>query len=465
MANSLVPEHELLPGTRRALLHRLAAEQAAGRVPSVTAAIVRAGRMIWCGGRGMAEGQDPDSDTQYRIGSISKTLVAIMVMRLRDEGLVDLADPLAKHLDVPPVADVTVAQLLSHTSGLVSESGGPWWERTAGDLRPELADILPGRPRVHPAGRVFHYSNPGYALLGALITKLRGGRPWDEVVRAEVLAPLGLTRTTLDPQPPCVRGWAVHPWADLLQPEPTEHTGLMAPAGQYWSTAADMCRLAAFLADGNPQVLVAATLAEMRVPASAPDDDRWSRGYGLGVQLLRKDSEVVYGHTGSMPGFVSALCVSPDHGLAGVALANATSGADTVAVALDMIAIVAEREPDLPARWQPLPAVDQDLLGLTGLWYWGPRAYVLRLLPGRGLTLAPDGSHGRRSRFRAEADGTWTGLDGYYTGETLRVVRGEDGAAGHINLATFVFTREPYPANAPLAARPDPAGWQPAPPA
>ena len=125
-----------------------------------------------------------------------------------------------------------------------------------------------------------------------------------------------------------------------------------------------------------------------------------------------------------------------------------------------LITIVAEYEPSLPARWQPLPEVDRDLLDLTGLWYWGPRPYLLRLLPGRWLALLPDAGRGRNSRFRAEADGTWTGLDGYYAGETLRLVRDRGGAVDHIDLATFVFTREPYDTGAPLAARPDPGGWQ-----
>ena len=453
-------DDDLLPGTRRALLHRLAVGQAEGRTPSVTAALVRGGRMVWCAGRGLADGQDPDGNTQYRIGSISKTLVAIMTMRLRDAGLLDLADPLSRHLDVPQAGGATVAQLLSHTSGLVSESGGPWWERTPGELRPGLADIFPPRPLVHPAGRRFHYSNPGYALLGALISQLRGGQPWSDVLRGEVLEPLGMTRTTLDPQPPHQRGWAVHPWADVLQPEPAEDTGRMAPAGQYWSTAADMGRLAAFLMDGDQRVLADETLAEMREPASGPYDESWVGGYGLGVQLLRRDGQVLYGHTGSMPGFVSALCVSAADGLAAVALANVTAGADPVGIALGLITIVAEREPNLPPRWQPLPDVDQDLLDLTGLWYWGPRPYLLRLLPGRWLALSPDAGRGRNSRFRAEADGTWTGLDGYYTGETLRLVRDRTGAVDHIDLATFVFTREPYDTGAPLAARPDPDGWQ-----
>ncbi|HEY6501226.1 MAG TPA: serine hydrolase, partial [Streptosporangiaceae bacterium] len=100
------------------------------------------------------------------------------------------------------------------------------------------------------------------------------------------------------------------------------------------------------------------------------------------------------------------------------------------------------------------------LLALTGPWYWGPRAYVLRLLADRGLELAPATGRGRASRFRAEPDGTWTGLDGYYTGEPLRLVRGPDGTVDHLDLGSFVLTREPYGPDAPLAARPDPEGWR-----
>ena len=86
---------------------------------------------------------------------------------------------------------MTIAQLLSHTAGLASEADGPWWERTPGHLRPELASILGPEPGRHPAGRLFHYSNPGYALLGALVGELRG-QAWHEVLRQEILEPLGM---------------------------------------------------------------------------------------------------------------------------------------------------------------------------------------------------------------------------------------------------------------------------------
>ena len=162
----------------------------------------------------MLEGHEPDEDTQYRIGSLTKTFIAVLVMRLRDEGRLDLADPLGKHLDAGQAASVTIAQLLSHTAGLASETPGPWWERSPGDLRPALADIF-GTAR-HPAGRLFHYSNPGYGLLGALVGRLHG-HGWEQALRQEILDPLGMTRTTASPEEPYARGFAVHggpplPW-------------------------------------------------------------------------------------------------------------------------------------------------------------------------------------------------------------------------------------------------------------
>jgi hypothetical protein len=169
---------------------------------------------------------------------------------------------------------------------------------------------------------------------------------------------------------------------------------------------------------------------------------------------------MLYGHSGSMPGFLATLCVSPADGVGGITLANATSGPDIAGIAIDLVRIVADNEPRLPDRWRPLPEVDQALLALTGPWYWGPRAYVLRLLADRGLELGPAMGRGRASRFRAEPDGTWTGLDGYYTGEPLRLVRSPDGTVDHLDLGSFVLTREPYGPGAPLAARPDPEGWR-----
>ncbi|MEU1625350.1 serine hydrolase domain-containing protein [Streptomyces sp. NPDC020096] len=454
-----VEPQALLPTTRRALLHRLAVGQAEGRTPSLVGAVVREGRAVWTGARSMLDDHQPTDDVQYRIGSLTKSFVAVLVLRLRDEGLLDLADPLERHLPGTPAGGLTVHQLLTHTSGLAAETPGPWWERTPGELRPDLADVLGEQPVRHPAGRRFHYSNPGYALLGALVERLRGA-PWGEVLRREVLEPLGMTRTALLPQAPHAGGFAVHPWADVMLPEPLEDTGVMAPAGQLWSTAADLCRWAAFLAAGDETVLGAATVVEMRRPAAEPDDAEWTAGYGLGLQVVRRDGRVLYGHSGSMPGFLAGLWVSEADDVAAVALANATSGPHTTAIAADLIRIVAEHEPRIPAPWRPLREADPDLLALTGPWYWGAAPFTLRLRGDRALELTALGAVGRSSCFRAETDGTWTGLDGYYAGERLRVVRADDGTVGHLDIGSFVLTRQPYDPAASIPGGVDPRGWR-----
>jgi CubicO group peptidase (beta-lactamase class C family) len=431
--------------------------QAEGRTPSLVGAVVRDGGQVWCGSRSMMEGHEPDGNVQYRIGSLTKSFVAVLIMRLRAEGLLHLADPVGKYLDPGEAGSATIAQLLSHTAGLAAEARGPWWERTPGELRPSLGDILSDRPQPLPAGRQFHYSNPGFALLGAVVEQLRG-HSWDEAVGREVLSPLGMTRTTLRAQAPHAGGFAVHPWADVMQPEPAEYTGHMSPAGDLWSTADDLCRFAAFLLDGDDRVLPAATLEEMRTQAAPPAGN--IGGYGFGIQVLEREGRTLVGHGGSMPGFVAALWVSPDDGLGAVTLSNATAGPAVGEIAADLIDIVATSEPRLPERWKPQPGIGQELLALTGLWYWGPRATVLRVLSAEMLELAPASGPGRASRFRAAGDGTWTGLDGYYTGETLRVIPAAAGVAEHLDVGTFVFTREPYGPGSPVAAQPHADGWQ-----
>ncbi|MEU8679743.1 serine hydrolase domain-containing protein [Streptomyces sp. NPDC048611] len=452
---------ELLPPTRRALLHRLAVGQSEGRTPSMTGAVIRDGRAVWTGGRGSVDGEVPHGDVQYRIGSLTKTFVAVLVLRLRDEGLLRLEDPVGRYLEDTPVPDATLAQLLSHSAGLAAEPRGPWWERTTGELRPEPADLFGERPQRVPAGR-HHYSNLGYALLGALVERLRDGVPWGEVLRREVLEPLGMSRTTLLPEAPYAHGWAVHPWADALLPEPAEDTGLMGPAGQLWSTVQDLCRWAAFLLRGDARVLGAASLAELRTPAVPPESGTWEAGYGLGVQMLRREGRLLVGHQGSMPGFLAALWTDAEEDLAGVVLTNCTSGPAAGAVAADLIGIVRTHEPRIPEPWRPLPEPldDPELLALTGPWYWGANPHALRLRAGRGLELTPLSGTGRGARFRAESDGTWTGLDGYYEGETLRVGRDRDGAVSHLDLGTFVFTRGPYEPSAPVPGGVDAEGWR-----
>ncbi|GGO43518.1 serine hydrolase domain-containing protein [Streptomyces lasiicapitis] len=450
---------ELLPSTRRSLTHRIATAQTEGRAPSLVAAVVRDGELVWTGARTSVAGHAPDENVQYRIGSITKTFTAVLVMRLRDEGVLDLADPLEKHLPGTGVGEITIAELLSHTGGLGAETPGEWWERSSASLRPELADVLGEQPFKHPVGRRHHYSNPGYTLLGSLIEAVRG-EPWEDVLRREVLEPLGLRRTSGEPQAPHAGGWAVHPWADVLLPEPTQDLGLMAPAGQLWSTTADLARFAVFLMEGDDRVLGVESVREMKRPAGPAEAGEWERTYGLGVDLIGGKGYTLAGHAGSLPGFVAALWTSEKDGLAAVTLANCTSGLPVALVAADLLRIVAEAEPRIPEPWRPLPDVDQAVLELAGPWYWGTSVFVLRLAADGAVVVGPLAGGGRGSRFRPNGDGTWTGLDGYFAGERLEAVRRADGSVSHLDLASFVFTRKPYDTEAPVPGGVDPEGWR-----
>lgn len=455
------PQAELLPGTRRALLHRIAVAQAEGRAPSLVAAVVRGGRTVWHGARTSVDGHGPDQNVQYRIGSITKTFTAVLVLRLRDEGALDLGDPLEKHVPGTGAGEATIAELLAHTGGLAAESPAPWWERTPGSLRPELADVLGEQPFLYPAGRRFHYSNPGYTLLGALVEKLRGA-PWEEVLRREVLEPLGLDRTSTRPQAPHAGGWAVHPWADVMLPEPAEDLGRMAPAGQLWSTSGDLARFAVFLAQGDDRVLNARTVQEMRMPAAPAEAADLADGmtYGLGLQIQYRDGRLLVGHSGSLPGFLANLTISVTDDVAAVVLANCTSGPMLSAVGADLVRIVAEAEPRIPDPWRPLTEVDASMLELAGQWYWGTHAFALRLSADGFVSLEPLSGNGRRSRFRANGDGTWTGLEGYYAGELLKAVRRPDRSVSHLDLGSFVLTRKPYDEGASVPGGVDPEGWR-----
>jgi CubicO group peptidase (beta-lactamase class C family) len=436
----------VLPTTARLLLARTARAQRDGRAPSLVAGVVRDGGLAWSAGRG--EVAEPHTDVQYRLGSISKPVTAIVILRLRDEGLLHLDDPLDRHLPGTPLGDRTIGQLLSHVAGASAESPGGWWERTQGGSLGDLA--LGADDVVLGAGRRFHYSNLGFGLLGELVATLRG-TTWEDAVTAEVLAPLGMIRTTPRSVQPAAPGTAVHPWADVVLPEPEHHAGVMAAAGQLWATLDDLARFGAFLLGDTGDVLDPTTLEEMAVPAGVDDSAAGWSAYGLGLQVVRVDGRTLIGHGGSMPGFLAGVFVDRDEQIGAVSLANTTSGLD--AVVFGLLADVRAAEPRVVEPWTPSPS--PVALDLLGVWFWGPSPYVLRAVSGGMLHLGPlPGRMGRASRFAARDDGTWLGLDGYFAGETLRI------AGDHLDLDTFVFTRTPYDPEAPVPGGVDERGWR-----
>ena len=277
-------------------------------------------------------------------------------------------------------------------------------------------------------------------------------------MRDEILLPLGMRRTTPRPDGRAAAGWAVHPWADVLLPEPEQDAAAMAAAGQLWATLDDLGRFAAFLLGDTADVLRGDTLEEMATPAGVDSAAPGWSAYGLGLQVVRSGDATLVGHGGSMPGFLASVFVDRDEDLGTVVLCNATSGLDGTLVT-ELHQLVRTAEPHVGGAWAPATDVDEALLELVGPWFWGTYAYGLRLRADGLLDLVGLLGAGRASRFRPRGDGTFVGLDGYHAGEVLRVVR-EGGQVVALDLGTFVFSRTPYDPAAPHPGGVDEAGWR-----
>jgi len=416
-----------------------------GQLPSITAAVFAHGEVGWHAGLG-------DVGGQYRIGSITKTLTAVAVMRLRDRGVVHLDDAIGTHLGDVPYADATIAQLLAHSSGMTAEPAGPWWERTPGrhwaDVWADVALANAASLRVFGAGERHHYSNLGYALLGELVARLEGA-PWWEVVESSLLRPLGLADTTYLPRTGAAVGTSRDPRDGRLVREPAHDADAMAPAGQLWSTVGDLARWADFLVAGHPDVLTAATLAQMRVARAADPDTQHRGAYGLGLRLHWRAASTLVGHTGSMPGFLAAAFVDATSRVGGVVLTNATTVFDVEQFVTELLAAAEPAYLAAAAEKVTAPPAP-SALELTGDWYWGNVAMTAAATPD-GFTLTTEGA--ARAFVEVGTD-TYRGLNGYFAGEELRVVRRPDASVSHLEVVTFIFTRIPYDPEAPIPGGP-----------
>lgn len=427
--------------TARALLRRVAEAQSAGRVPSLLAAVVRGDELGWAGSWGDTTGGPPAGpDLQYRIGSITKTFTAVRVLQLVEEGRLSLDSVVGDVVAGIGASDRTLRSLLAHSSGMQSEPAGPWWERSPGVPWEDLAADHAGSLKVLPDGEQFHYSNLAFAILGRVVEEV-SGEPWWDGVRARILTPLGMDRTSYLPEGQAAQGYSVDPYAGTLHPEPATDTRAMAPAGQMWSTVGDLATYAAFLLHGDPQVLPLEALLRASHPLAGARQDRLEAAHGLGFQLARGGSGLLVGHTGSMPGFLAGLFVDRDRDTAALMLANATTGVRPAAMVRELLETLEEHEPTLPGPWRPEAGAPAGLAELLGVWHWGNTPFVFALEG--GLVVAR--RNGEPAYSFALEGGRVVGQSGYHTGETLHVGRHPDGTVSHLEVATFVYTREPGP--------------------
>jgi CubicO group peptidase (beta-lactamase class C family) len=425
--------------------------QADGRIPALSVALHRSDRRMWICSIGA------DAGALYRIGSITKTFTAVLVLQARDDGLLDLDDPIGRHLPVPEHGGATVRRLLSHTSGLQREPSGDVWDSLVlPDVEGLLADLVSAGQVLAPARR-YHYSNLGFALLGQMVARLRGGT-WAEVLADRVLRPLGLDSVTAAPGERATTGYLVDAYSDHVRPEPAVDLGSLAPAGQLWGTAADLARWGAFLADPaaldpGAAVLRPATLEEMRWPVTPTDDALWAVGFGLGVILIPQDGgtrTVHVGHDGAMPGFLAGAYgrrgADTPPGL-GVAVLGASGTArEIMDLPHALLAAAVRDDPAEIERWVPGEPAPDALRPALGRWWGEGTEYVFWWRDGALRARAANDPAARPPAVFAPVDGapdTLRTVAGREVGEELRLTRDPGtGAVVELHWATYRFTRD-----------------------
>jgi CubicO group peptidase (beta-lactamase class C family) len=438
---------ELLDTTARSL-HRIAlGKQREGRVPGLYAAVCRGGERLWGEGIGRADvsgEQPPGPDDQFLIASNTKTFIAVMVMQLRDEGRLSLDDLLGDH--VPEVSHpITIRQCLAHVSGMAREPLGDVWETlenpTAKELRRDFDDV----ERVLRPHQHWHYSNVVYAMLGQLIEEL-DGRSWEESLRARLLEPLGMRRTSNGfDDGPHVTGYYVPPYDDVPRPEPVMDLKGLAPCGGLASTANDLATWSAFVADPG-DLLSADTLEEMCQPQILLNPESWNAAMGLGFFLIRSPTGRTYvGHTGGMPGHITGVFTHRESGTGGIVLMNNTAPPAPDAFAVELVEHVLEHDPVEEEPWQPGTSVPDELRPILGRWFSEGQPFVFWVEQGelRARIDKPAAANLAPSRFVRIEDDVYRDVSGRERGELLRVTRDADGSVSKLNWATYLFTREP----------------------
>lgn len=461
------PPPPALPAELADRLHqRVARAQRDWRSASVVARVVRRGELqldAWAGTADLGEDGladppllQPSSDVQYRIGSITKTFTAALVLQARDDGYLDLDDRLDAHLNVPAHGEITLRRMLCHLSGLQREPVGRIWENLTGpDLPTLLAGLSDAEAVLSPQQR-WHYSNLAYALLGQVVAECRGA-DWPTLVAQRLLNPLGMTRTTCAPTAPVARGYSTDPYADRLRPEPLFPGNAFAPAAELWSTTADLARWAAFWADPDDSVLSATTVAEMTHLHAMADQESWMLGWGLGLMLHRRGERLLVGHDGAMPGFLASMVVERNSGLGVVVFTNNSRGADPNSLALDLACTTLDAVPDPVAPWRPGVVVPADAEGLLGTWWAEGNELTASWQSGQDLELdGADGGHLEirpvgapankpPSVLRRAGEDRWRVVSGREQGELVEVLRDESGVPDRLYWATYPLTRLPLP--------------------
>lgn len=289
-------------------------------------------------------------DTVFRIASMSKSFVAMAILRLRDDKKLRLDDPVAKYIPelkrlVYPTTDspeLTIRHFLTMSPGFPEDN--PWGDRQMGVSDHQLTRWLKGGiPFANAPGVTFEYSNYAYALLGRIVTRV-SGMSFQRYITKNIFKPLGMNATTWDLKkvPPAQLAFAYRYQDGAFVHEPIVRDGAFAAMAGIFTTIPDFAKYMAFLLDAFPprddvdkgpvnrssvREMQQAMRFEELVVRSAASDASWHAavGYGFGLAIWH-DEHLGYGvaHGGGLPGYGSYFYLLPHHGVGLVAFTNKT---------------------------------------------------------------------------------------------------------------------------------------------
>ncbi len=370
------------------------------RIPGLTYGVLVDGRLIHTNAIGVSELTDKSPvtpDTVFRIASMTKSFTALSILKLRDEGKLSLDDPAGKYVPelatlTYPTTDspkITIRHLLSHSTGFPEDN--PWGDQQLSVTDDQFTTMLKGGiPFSTSPGTNYEYSNYGFAILGRVVMRV-SGRPYAEYVRDNILQPLGMTATTLEPASvPRMRLALGYRWEDnQWKEEPQLPDGAFGSMGGMLTSTRDLARYVGFLMSAWPArddpdegPVRRSSLREMQQPArwrpavvSGGADGRpvqlnsSAYGYGLGIRQSC-DFRRIVSHSGGLPGFGSQMRWLADEGVGLIAMGNLTytgwSGVfDAATEVLRSTGALTRRQPEPSAA---LLSAKADVTSLVNQW-------------------------------------------------------------------------------------------------
>jgi D-alanyl-D-alanine carboxypeptidase len=281
--------------------------------PGVAVLVMRGDEVLYRGARGEAdvEGDVPlTPGDRFRIGSVTKQMAAAGLLTLVDAGKVALDDPLSKYLpDYPGGANITIEQLLNHTSGIKSYTEIPG--TMEGPIRrdvttAQLVDYFKNEAPTFAPGEAWAYNNSGYVLVGAVI-EAASGQPWHQYLAQVLFKPLDMQDTGYGADPAVIARQVKGYTTGDKAPAAPQQLSMTQPhaGGALVSTVDDLARWNRALHEGR--VLKPATYARMITPFGKAKDV----GYGYGIETSSVKGAPVLQHSGGIPGFTSFLTYVP----------------------------------------------------------------------------------------------------------------------------------------------------------